>query len=464
MPFLKSFDVLPDQALISNSDIKNRVHQAFQKSAVLSEEEIRKIETSICKQYKKENPNVDKSLLKEEVGEICKNIIDEITKAQNTIKDADKLMENLKQNISKYPENTHSYFNKTIKIIKNKVSGVANSPIANLLLQYYVTSIMSNMFASAMVEATSNQNPLVISEKEVNVWAVKANDVSLYFYLALNNLYSHFTMTRAETMKGTIVAQHTNIYTTDISDIMRKANNSHECASFVAIYANLEKFIKEIKNFKPFNGVAIPDLSEYLQDQNRNFKNHKCQGGIENDVVIDKQTVRSFYDKCDTKNINNPYATTKQNTKAIMHQNNTAAPIPNNNDNDYDYFYEIPTSNHTARSTVAQNNTNSDDDNDVVVHGNKNNSDNDGNPFLKIISGAVGSLVGAAAIGGAATLGAITAIEKCTKKSIYDMLFCKKKERNIDNLEEGTEMLPMSKKDSELARRNDKDGQRIVRL
>ena len=139
-----------------------------------------------------------------------------------------------------------SYFDKTLKNIKDAIIRVQNSPIANALFAYYVGEMMSGMFETAVVEASSaDKNPNFIYEKKIDMWQLKVNDVSLYFYLSLNNLYSYFVKTRAEVMDAKIKDQDASYYITNLSTLQQELN-SKDCIRDVAIYANLNKFIKNL--------------------------------------------------------------------------------------------------------------------------------------------------------------------------------------------------------------------------
>ena len=105
------------------------------------------------------------------------------------------------------------------------------------------------------------------------MWQLKVNDVSLYFYLSLNNLYSYFVKTRAEGMDAKIKDQDASYYITNLSTLQQELN-SKDCIRDVAIYANLNKFIKEIKEYKPFLGVDLPSLSRYLASCEKNFNDN----------------------------------------------------------------------------------------------------------------------------------------------------------------------------------------------
>ena len=460
--FLNTFEVLPDQNKISEI-----IHREFKKYSKLSDKVINDIKEKVNNDYKKNHKVVDFDLLKKEINEICGNITDDIFKMEECAKRADKTMKELKQNIeqAKDQKNIISYFDKTLKNIKNAIRSVQNSSIANALFAYYVTEMMSGMFAVAAAEAVSpDKNPIFISEKNIDMWSMKVNDVSLYFYLSLNNLYSHFAMTRAETMQAVITNQDLSYYVTDLSRLQKELNGT-DCIRDAAIYANLEKFIKEIKKYKPFEGVGLPDLSKYLSSRQKNFNNNKCGDGIKKLSAfanIEKNSIPEFLNKHDS--LLGQKTTSEKTTKTtskIMSTLNNVAP----SDDMYDYFEKIEPI--KEKSTTTQSNHDQaiatpphNDDYDSTVDATEHKVDNTG--FAKIIMSALASSVGVATIGATATIGSFLAIEKFTKKSIYDMLFCGKK-KDLDNAD--VEMQNLNSNISKLERRRLMNGdENIVRI
>ena len=460
--FLNTFEVLPDQNKISEM-----IHREFKKYSKLSDKVINDIKEKVNNDYKKNHKVVDFDLLKKEINEICGNITDDIFKMEECAKQADKTMKELKQNIeqAKDQKNIISYFDKTLKNIKNAIRSVQNSPIANALFAYYVTEMMSGMFAAAAAESVSpDKNPIFISEKNIDMWSMKVNDVSLYFYLSLNNLYSHFAMTRAETMQAVITNQDLSCYVTGLSSLQKELNRT-DCIRDVAIYANLEKFIKEIKKYKPFEGVGLPDLSKYLSSRQKNFNDNKCGNDIKKLSAfanIEKNSIPEFLNKHDSLlgQKTTSEKTTKTTSKIMSTLNNVA---PNDYDM-YDYFEKIEPikekstttqSNHDQAITTTLHN----DDYDSTVDTTEHKVDNTG--FAKIIMSALASSFGVATIGAAATLGSFLAIEKFTRKSIYDMLFCGKK-KDLDNTD--VEMQDLNSNISKLERRRLTDNSYIVRI